>query len=164
MFWFYLTFTFLFNPAVQKGQKAPDFTGKTPKGKEISLSDFKGDVILLDFWASWCRPCRIKNPEIVEIYNKYKKAKFKNGAKFQIISVSLDQDADKWAQAIKKDGLKWKTHVSDLKGWRSAISSLYDVSAIPNIFLIDQTGTIVATREDLSGLNLHVQIDNLLDL
>lgn len=163
MWFFYLAFPLLLHFPVEKGQPAPDFSGQTPKGKELKLSDYKGDVILLDFWASWCKPCRMKSPEIKLIYDKYRKAKFKNGAKFRLISISLDTDEKRWKSAIKEDGLKWDTHVSDLKGWKSEIAKLYGVSAIPCMFLIDQSGTIVATSEDLQGLELHIQIDKLLE-
>jgi peroxiredoxin len=163
MWLLYFAFPFILSLPIEKGQTAPDFTSTNTKGKEISLSDFKGDVILLDFWASWCKPCRLKNPEVVEIYKKYKKAKFRNGAKFQIISVSLDKDEKRWLDAIKEDGLNWNTHLSDLKGWKSSIAQLYGVKAIPTMFLINEKGVIVATGAELRGLDLHIQIDNLLE-
>lgn len=145
---------------IQVGQPAPDFTMSTPDGKEYSLSDLRGKIVLLDFWASWCGPCRRENPNVVEVYNRYKD----DG--FTVFSVSLDGldsrgrarytpdqlesalDAQKqrWEQAIQQDGLSWPYHVSDLKKWESAAGRLYGVSSIPRTFLIDREGNIAAVN------------------
>jgi peroxiredoxin len=122
------------------GKPAPDFELPNPDGEGIKLSDYKGKVVLLDFWASWCGPCRKENPHVVEIYEKYKN----HG--FDVLSVSLDKDRDKWLQAIEKDSLTWKGHVSDLKFWQSAAAQLYQVSSIPYTVLIDADGNIIATK------------------
>ena len=95
------------------GDVAPDLAFKDPYGKTIKLKDLRGKVVLLDFWASWCRPCRAENPSVVNIYNKYREKGF------TVYSVSLDKSREQWISAIKQDGLSWKSHVSELKGWNS---------------------------------------------
>lgn len=119
------------------GGIAPDFIGNTPDGRKVKLSDFKGKVVMIDFWASWCGPCRKENPFIVSLYKKYKD---KN---FAILGVSLDTDNDKWKDAIMADGLTWE-HISDLKGWDSEIAILYNVQEIPQTLLLDKEGKILA--------------------
>ncbi|GIV34548.1 MAG: hypothetical protein KatS3mg031_2083 [Chitinophagales bacterium] len=120
------------------GSIAPDFELKTPEGKKIKLSSTRGKVVLLDFWASWCRPCRIENPNLVRLYDKY------HAKGFDIFSVSLDRDMQRWVEAIKQDNLKWKNHGSNLMYWQEPVAKLYEVSSIPQTFLIDRDGRIVA--------------------
>lgn len=116
---------------------APNFTLTTPGGKPISLADFKGKVVLIDFWASWCGPCRKESPNLVKLYQTYK------GKDFVILSVSLDDDKNAWLNAIEKDGLIWTTHGSDLKGWETPLTSLYGFESIPHTVLVNQNGMIV---------------------
>lgn len=125
---------------IQVGQPAPDINLPGPDGKTRSLSSLKGKVVLLDFWASWCRPCRMANPHVVEVYNKYK------SKGFDVFSVSLDRPGQKdaWVTAIKQDGLVWDNHVSDLQFWNSAPAATYGVRSIPHTFLIDRQGNIAA--------------------
>jgi peroxiredoxin len=135
------------------GNMAPDFTMADTDGKPISLSSFKGKYLLVDFWASWCGPCRGENPNVVANFNKYKN---KN---FTILGVSLDQDKAAWLGAIKKDNLTW-THVSDLKWWNNAAAKMYGVESIPFNLLLDPTGKIIAT--DLRDEDLGKKLGEIL--
>jgi peroxiredoxin len=119
------------------GSEAPDFKLETPDGKSVSLSSLKGKFVLIDFWASWCAPCRQENPKMIKLYKQYKD---KN---FTILGVSLDRDKDSWTKAIKTDKLTW-TQISDLKYWDSPVAKLYNVQAIPYSILIDKEGKILA--------------------
>jgi thiol-disulfide isomerase/thioredoxin len=139
------------------GDEAPEIVMAGVDGKEIKLSSLRGKIVLIDFWASWCGPCRRENPNVVSAYEKYKKAKWKSAKGFDIFSVSLDQNADAWKAAIEKDALVWKNHVSDLKGWQNGAAAMYGVSSIPMSFLIDENGIILA--KNLRGLELHKQLD-----
>ena len=141
----------------QVGDEAPEIAMPNTKGKEMKLSDLRGSYVLIDFWASWCGPCRRENPNVVRAYQKYKKAKFKDGDGFEIFSVSLDSDIPRWEAAIKKDRLDWKHHVSDLKKWDNEAAAMYGVSSIPMSFLVDPNGIIVA--KNLRGIELHRQLD-----
>lgn len=136
-----------------EGTQAIDFTQNDTANNPVSLSSFKGKYVLVDFWASWCGPCRHENPAVVEAYNKYKE---KN---FTILSVSLDQNKDKWKQAIKADNLTW-THVSDLKYWQNEVAQLYHIQSIPANMLIDPSGKIIA--RDLRGAALYEMLGKIL--
>src|SRR5690554_807736 len=140
----------------KNGMRAINFTLLDQKGNMVALSDFKGKVVLLDFWASWCGPCRKENPNIVEAYNKYRKSKFKNENGFVILSVSLDRNEEEWNKAIIKDRLSWNSHVWDKKG---IVSKKYGIRTIPYSFLIDGDGNIVAQGNVIRGLGLHIEIE-----
>jgi peroxiredoxin len=135
------------------GYPANNFSQTNPEGKKVSLSDFKGKYVLIDFWASWCRPCRAENPNVVAAYNRFK------DKGFTVLGVSLDSNRDPWLAAIQQDNLSW-THVSDLKGWGNEVGKLYGVTGIPQNYLIDKDGKIVA--KDLRGPALDEKLNEIL--
>ena len=142
------------NKATSIGATAPDFRGPNPDGQELALSGLRGKVTLVDFWAAWCKPCRMENPNIKQVYEKYK------DQGFTVVGVSLDRRAEDWTAAIEQDGLVWN-HVSNLMHWQDPIAVLYGVSAIPAAFLLDENGKIVG--KDLRGPELENAVAALLD-
>ncbi len=134
------------------GDQAPDIVMNGLDGRPIQLSNLRGKMVLIDFWAAWCGPCRGENPNVVNTYKEYKDKKFKNGNGFTVFGVSLDNNKDKWKAAIKKDGLLWKNHVSDLKGWNNAAAARYGIRGIPASVLINGDGIIIG--KNLRGTQL----------
>ena len=139
------------------GDKAPELNFKNPNAEEMKLSSLKGKYVIIDFWASWCKPCRIENPNLVNLYDKY----HDNG--LEIISISLDSETQRfaWIKAIEKDQLNW-FNISNLKSWNDPIAQLYGVNSIPATFIIDQDGVLI--DKQLRGRQLDERIRGLLDL
>lgn len=148
-----LNYTVSAESTMQPGMPAPDFELQAPDGSILKVSDYRGKYLLLDFWASWCGPCRRENPKVVALYNEY------HDKGFEILGVSLDNDRAKWLEAIQTDGLVWN-HVSDLKKWGSEAAKLYAVRSIPHTVLIDPEGNIVAVK--LRGSELRYKLEELL--
>lgn len=134
------------------GAVAPEIVVQTPDGETIKLSDFRGKVTMIDFWAAWCKPCRAENPNVVRLYNIYK------DKGFEVFGVSLDQDKEKWVQAIKQDGLIWK-HGSELRFWQSSFVPAYSLDGIPMTYLIDENGIIIA--KGLRGQQLEAKLQEI---
>ena len=135
------------------GNPAQEIEMENPEGEIKKLSDYKGKVVLVDFWASWCGPCRKENPHVVKLYEKYKE----DG--FTVFSVSLDKSKDRWVSAIEQDNLTWDGHVSDLKGWQNVAAKKYGVSSIPFTVLLDQEGNIISTN--LRGYQLEKTLESI---
>jgi peroxiredoxin len=142
------------SPRNAAGITAPEIELKNPEGKTLKLSSLRGKVVLIDFWASWCGPCRQENPNVVRAYNRFK------DKGFTVFSVSLDSDANAWKRAIKSDGLIWPNHVSDLKQWKSPLPELYGFDGIPYTVLIDKQGKIIGTN--LRGPALEQKLNEIL--
>ena len=135
------------------GMEAPDIVMEGTDGKELRLSDLRGKVVLIDFWASWCGPCRRENPHVVSLYHRF------HDKGFEIFSVSLDNNRDAWLKAIKDDGLVWPYHVSDLRGWQSAAGRLYGINSVPATVLVDRQGNILA--RNLRGQDLDNKLNEI---
>lgn len=138
---------------MSEGEMAEDFSQEDMNGKQVKLSSFRGKYVLVDFWASWCGPCRAENPNVVKAFNRFKD---KN---FTIVGVSLDNNRDRWVAAVKQDNLQW-TQLSDLKGWSNEVAQQYNVRAIPANFLIDPQGRIIG--RNLRGSDLEAKLEKVL--
>ena len=136
------------------GVEAPDFSQAQPDGTPLALSSLRGKLVLIDFWASWCGPCRRENPNVVKLYDRFK------DKGFEILGVSLDDDRDNWLKAIEDDGLTWK-HVSDVKGWKNVVAEQYAVKSIPHTVLVGADGVILA--KNLRGAVLEAKVAELLE-
>ena len=145
---------------IEISERAPDLVFPSPSGEKIALSSLRGQMVLIDFWAAWCGPCRQENPNLVRTYRHFKDKEFVNGSGFTVYGVSLDRGKEDWVAAIEKDGLEWESHVSDLKGWQSVPAAMYGVQGIPMNFLIDGNGIIVA--KGLRGVYLDNKLEELL--
>ncbi|MBQ9474300.1 MAG: redoxin domain-containing protein [Bacteroidales bacterium] len=139
--------------SLEPGTLAPEIDMKDPDGKQRKLSDLRGKVVMIDFWASWCGPCRRENPNVVKLYHRY------HDKGFEIYSVSLDKDRNAWLKAIQDDGLVWPNHVSDLRGWTSSGGATYGIMSVPSTVLVDRKGRIIA--KNLRGEELADKLKEL---
>lgn len=135
------------------GSVIPDFEQNDVDGKPVNIKSFRGKYVLIDFWASWCGPCRGENPNVVSAFKKY------SSKNFTVLGISLDKSKDPWIQAINNDGLTW-THVSDLKGWTNAVAQKFGINSIPQNFLIDPNGVIIG--KNLRGPDLEAKLESVL--
>jgi thiol-disulfide isomerase/thioredoxin len=142
------------------GNKAPEISGKNWNDSLITLSSLKGKMVLIDFWASWCAPCRMENPNVVKAYQEFNDKSFKDAKGFTVLGVSLDERKEAWKNAVVKDKLNWNTHISDLKGWNNEVALRYQISSIPNNYLINGNGIIVG--KNLRGADLEKALEKYL--
>ncbi len=142
------------------GDRIPNIKGEGANGEAIELAQLRGKVVLVDFWASWCPPCRRENPNLVKAYKEFSDKEFTKGSGFEVFSISLDSRKNDWTKAITKDELIWKNHICDFKGWYSPICDEFDIQSIPSNLLIDKNGIILA--KDLRGDALEATLKAIL--
>lgn len=140
-------------PKFSSGRIAPDFVSVTPSGDSISLSDYQGNWVLLDFWGSWCGPCRIESPDLVKLHQSFSGASFRNAEGFDILSVGIETSKTAWTRAIDQDNLYWPDHVSFVQRLRDPVAKLYGVHEIPTKYLINPKGEIVGVNQSFEELN-----------
>ena len=151
---------FYFKPKFVNGEAVPNFEATLIDGTQMQLSDLRGTYVLVDFWGSWCGPCRVQNPKLVQLFDKYHDANFKEAKGFEIISIAIEKSEERWKRAIEKDNLKWKYHILDLttsmKFFNSELAKMFGVKEIPSTYLLNEKGVIV-------GVNLpHAELDQFL--
>ena len=144
---------FYFKPKYINGEKASDFTAQLISGESFKLSDMNGKYVVLDFWGSWCGPCRQENPSIVALYHEYKDKKFKDASGFDIISVAIETNERSWKAAIQKDGLVWPTHIAEMQRFKSPIVMQYGVREIPTKYLLNPKGQIISVNPSAHELD-----------
>lgn len=155
-----LVFLFSFKNATQLkpeiGEQAPEIILTNQEGKQVKLSDLRGKMVLIDFWASWCRTCRLENRNIVKAYEKYKSASFKDGDGFEVFSISLDENKALWIKAIENDRMNWKYHGCDFLKWDGTAVKNYSFTHLPHNLLIDKNGIVLA--KSLFGENIEKEL------
>lgn len=139
-------------PKFDDGEKPPTFTAKLVDGSDFDLDDHNGKYILLDFWGSWCAPCRRENPKIVDLYNEFADKSFADASGFDIVSVSIETNEKAWKRAIQKDGLIWNNHIVQLQRFKSPIAELYGVREIPTKYLLDPKGNILSVNASIEEI------------
>ena len=151
---FLIYFLFLRSPDQKEGRQAPDFSTELIDGSEFNLSDLRGNYVLLDFWGSWCAPCRRDNPNLVRIHNKYGNSNFKNADGFKVVTVALEKDNKRWQKAAEKDGFTWKHQIVTTAKvvLLSPIAQKFNVSEVPTKFLIDPKGDIIGVNQSYDEL------------
>ena len=143
-------------PKYESGEKALDFSSTLLSGDTFSLSQLRGSYVLLDFWGSWCGPCRKENPDLVNLYNEMKDQKFKAAGSFHIVSIGIETKKDNWENAIEKDGLIWPYHIGEMDRFSGKIAKLYGVREIPTKYLINPEGVILSVNEDISQIRSYL--------
>ena len=144
-------------PKYGDGELAPDFTATKPDGSSLTLSEFKGQYVLLDFWGSWCPPCRKENPALVKLYDKYKASAFKDAKAFTIVSVAIETNPKAWQAAIARDGLSWPNHVSAVARFKDPVAQLYGVREIPTKYLIGPAGNVISVNQSVAEIDAFLQ-------
>jgi thiol-disulfide isomerase/thioredoxin len=148
---------FYFKPRLIQGEAAPDFSAQTLNGETLRLSDWRGHYVLLDFWGSWCGPCRAENPGLVQLHQKYGAAAFQDAAGFRILSIGVEDNEARWRRAIAQDGLDWPGHIFDqatsLRFFDSEIAALFGVKQVPAKFLLNPKGAIIAVNPSIKELD-----------
>jgi thiol-disulfide isomerase/thioredoxin len=152
---------FYMKPSVADGQKAPEFMGLMPNGKALKMSDLRGQIVLLDFWGSWCGPCIREAPELIKLHEKFAQAQFQQAEGFAIVSVAVDKNRERWLSTIERLGLLWPYHVLDpvnnLKFFDSPIANEYGVKQLPTRFLIDEKGLIVGVDMPFEAIDKYLE-------
>ena len=139
-------------PKFINGEKIPDFTASLISGESFTLSDLRGDFVLLDFWGSWCGPCRRESPQLVQLYQTYKNQKFINGSAFQMVSIGIETNEKSWKRAIEKDELHWPYHIAEFDNFKSPIALEFGVKEIPTKYLLNPKGEIISVNPSFSEL------------
>lgn len=152
----YIINYFYRQPKYESGEKAKDFTAVLRSGDKFSLSDLQGSYVLLDFWGSWCGPCRKENPDLRSLYSDMKKLTFANAASFEIVSIAIETKKESWENAIVRDSMDWRYHIGEFERFSSPTASLYGVREIPTKYLINPDGMIILVNPDINEIRSYL--------
>ena len=144
---------FYMKPKFRNGEKIPVISGSLIDGSEFNISDLQGKYVLVDFWGSWCAPCRKENPGLVNLYNKYNDKSFKEATGFEILSIAIETDENRWKRAIEKDGLNWSYHIVQLDRFQSPIAKEFGVREVPTKYLLNEKGQIISVNATTAALD-----------